>query len=204
MSTTKKKKAHVRTPLDIVAEELTPIGRGQMMRGRVGKPEAADALFMESVNSYITLNMFAKVVEKRLEAIKPVLHKAVEEEGNQVSETGSIELVLADGNKICREKRTATTPDQEKLRALLQTRGIDLDKAFDEVPTLVLNASKLKFLVDSGKLDKKEVEDLHKVSWAIKCEASDALEAAIEEALLGGNEEPEAPSEKAARKSRKK
>lgn len=198
-----KKKANVRSPLEMVAEELGTLTQGTMLRGRVGIPASEDPKFVEALHSYIALNQLSKVIEKRMAALKPLLHEVAETEGKK-TENGGFETVIA-GNTVTRERRRATAPDDTKLRALLETRGIKVDKVYDTVEALVLNPSRLQYLMDHGDLKEEDVEPLHGITWAIKAEAGKELEAVLRKAFLSKkNDDEESPqTEKAARKARK-
>ena len=81
----------------------------------------------------------------------------------------------ADGHKIMNEHRQATEPNGEGIKALLKEKGIDIMLAFDEVPTLALNPSKVKHLVETGQLEKAEVDELRRVTHALKVTLSKPL-----------------------------
>ena len=202
MATARKKKASVRSrsPFSRVEKELTPLGRGVLLRGRVGRPERDDAKLIEALNSYIALNLLAKIVERRLQAIKPVLHEVALGEGAG-TKNGGFEILIG-GNKVTRERRPASEPDPEKLKALLETRGLKVEAVFDTVPSLVFNASKLLYLIEHGDLKKEEVTPLHTVGWAIKAAPGKALEAVLKKVFLTKKVEEGSQTEKTAARKR--
>lgn len=123
--------------------------------------------FSEAVEAYAALKALHKVIESRLKVIKPFLH-----------EITSTEMAV-DGNLVTKTKRRATVPDIDKLKALLETRGIELTKVFDIVEKLQLNPSRLQFLVDTGKLSAEDVENLHEITWAVEVEPSSDLKSEL-------------------------
>lgn len=150
--------------------ELSKLGKGTLLQGRVEKFHTDLKAFSEGLESYIALKALAKAISSRLDDIKEVLHDATENTGQQ----------SVDGNKVYRTKRVATMPDEDKLRALLETRKIELNQAFDTVQVLKLSGSKLQYLVDTGKLRAEDIEPLHKVTWAIDVEPSEELKETLD------------------------
>lgn len=179
-----------------ILSELAPVGHGSLLNDSVYYAESPS--FKETVEAYIALNALSKLIEARLTAIKVALHEAVESLGQTVEGNNVLEF---EGHRLVRERRTSSAPDESKLRALLETRGVDLMSAFDAVQTLTLNPSKLQFLIDTGRLQREDVEALRKVTWAIKAEPNEALRSLCDTALGVDNE---GHPEKAQRKARKK
>jgi hypothetical protein len=73
-----------------------------------------------------------------------------------------------DGFKLTAECRRSSAPDAEGLKELLSKKGLKVGEAFDEVKTLVVNPTKVAFLVETGKLKAKDVEALHGTSFALR------------------------------------
>lgn len=144
---------------------------------------AEDVDFEELLETYIVLNETSKRIEKRLEALKTVLHQAAKARGSE-TETGNLELRGA-GHHLVRERRVSREPDPNLVRALLETKNIELRQAFDSVQTLVLNPSKLRHLVDTGFVAEADLEALRKETFAIKAEGSKQLQRLLREIFEG-------------------
>lgn len=86
------------------------------------------------------------------------------------------QYLVVDGSEVIREKRESKLPEENAVKLLLAVKSIPIMEVFDEVKTVELNATKLKFMVDTGRLSKKEVNDLKKVDWALKVKPSDVID----------------------------
>lgn len=122
----------------VVKREIEPIGQGSLLQT---SPE--DTSIKEIAATYAILSFLEKVIDKRKKALKPLLQEAAKT-GRQ-TDNGGHNLDLGDAN-IVNTRRVSSAPEEGPLRALLETRGIELAEAYDEVKTLVLNPSKLSFL----------------------------------------------------------
>lgn len=154
-----------------IVEELSNLGKGALLTAKL--PAADGAGISDIVEIYIALNTLQKIIAARLSDIKPLLHEVAEQNGD-LTEKGSLQLYVGE-NRVIREKRESTAPDEEKLRALLETRGVDLDAVFDTIQTYILNPSKLQYIIDTGRIDKNEVVSLKETNWAIKAEPGPEL-----------------------------
>lgn len=133
---------------------------------------------LQQIEAYRVLDEVEKKAKKRKEAIRDKLLAATEKSGT-VTDKGGQELLVG-GNRVLREKREATQPDDEGVVALMNAATIPLVEAFDEVKTFKLNPSKLEFLVKTGRIKAADVSKLHKVSWALRVQASKELNEALE------------------------
>ena len=182
-------------PKSAVNREVTPLGQGVMMQVDPRAVPLADV-----VVSYAALNHVSKVIEKRKDALKPHLlsqaetHGTLTDKGHRVLEVGP--------EKVTRERKLTSEPDEDKLKLLLETKGIDLMEAFDEVKAVVLNASKLEYLVQIGKLKAEEVEALRGESFALRVTAGPELQELLIAACGPAPEKEEAgpPSKKRPRR----
>lgn len=174
----------------VVKREIEPIGQGSLLQT---SPE--DTSIKEIAATYAILSFLEKVIDKRKKALKPLLQEAAKT-GRQ-TDNGGHNLDLGDAN-IVNTRRVSSAPEEGPLRALLETRGIELAEAYDEVKTLVLNPSKLSFLIDVGKLDRKEVESLREESFALSVAPSKELQDALLEACA-----VETPKEKRSKRERR-
>lgn len=158
-----------------LVSELKALGKGKVLYAKDAHPE-------DLIAYYIAANNLKKIAEAREEKLKPLMHEIAKAVGVETAEGGQL-ATLKNGDTLERQKRTASEPDNDKLKALLKTRGIELEEVYDEVKTIVLNASKLKFLVDKGKLSEEEVAALHPVGFAMIARPGPELKALLLEAL---------------------
>jgi len=180
----------------VIKNELIPLGRGKMLQADPREVPLSDVTV-----SYAVLNHLEKVIDARKKQLKPHLMSQAETHGDQNDKGGS---VLAVGEEhIIRERRLTKEPNEEKLRALLDTNGITILECFDEVKAVKLNASKLQYLIDIGKLKAVEVEGLREESFALKVEPGPELKELIL-AACGVAPEDNDNDEKAARARRRR
>lgn len=147
------------------------------------------------VEHWVLLKYLKEASEDRMKALRKELLNRAETYGADTEKGGS--KLTVEGTLVLRERRQAALPDEKKLRKLLDDRGIAPDKAFSKVTNVVMDASKVKALVDLGKLPADKVEAMRKVTWALRVKESfdfaDTLEAV---AGQPGEELTEEPREK--------
>lgn len=152
--------------------EVTPIASGKLMK------EVPEKLsLVEQVQVHCVLKKVGDAVKTRLEEIREPLMAVTEAKGT-ASETGNMEFDV-DGSRVVVEHRKTKLPDSDKVTKLLQEKGIALSEAFDEVKTLQLNASKLDFLVQTGKLTKEQLAALCGETLALRVYPSKFLKEAV-------------------------
>jgi len=160
----------------------------------------ADTANVESVvEAWVLLKYTYDKIDARLKGLREVLLARAEEFGKSTDKGGS--KLLVNGTTVLRERRQAALPDEKGLRTLLEKHGIKPDQAFSKVTKVVLDASKVKALVDLGKLPEDDVEDLRKVTWALRVQESADLAEALDSMLGEAGEEM---TEKAPRQKRSK
>ena len=169
-----------KTTAALIASELVPFGQGETLHT---PPEKAN--LQQIVTMFAMINTLEKALEKRKEQMRELLlaqAKALGDEG----EKGSFTLRV--GNEtVVAEFRQNKDLDTEALRALMSTHNVPVLDVFDEVKSLVLNPSKLEYVIDIGKLDKKQVEGLRKASFALKVQPGEELKTALTEAVSSPN-----------------
>lgn len=170
----------------VVRREIEPLGHGAALHTDPKTVPLADV-----VVAYAVLNHVSKVIEARKKDLNPHLmkqaeaHGALLEKGHRMLEVGQ--------EKLTRERKLSAGPNEDKLKLLLETKKIDMAEVFDEVKQVVLNPSKLEYLVQVGKLKAEEVEALRDESFALKVEAGPELKELLIEACKA-LEEDEAPA----------
>lgn len=135
----------------------------------------------DTVTAYTVLDHFEKAFEAQKKALRPHLLSQAETHGEPNDKGGSALVVGED--TVYRERRRSSEPNTERLRALLETRGVPLSECFDEVRSVQLNPSRLQYLIDIGKLKQEEVEALRDETFALRVRPGPALKRLLTEVL---------------------
>ena len=130
----------------------------------------------EQVQAHVVITALAEASEARLSALKASLMIYTGAKGALTGDNGTRALEI-EGSKVTVEHRTGKMPDLDGMIALLATKGIAVGEATDVVSTLVLNPSKVEFLVQTGKVTQAEVDSLRPRVPALRIYASKALKA---------------------------
>jgi len=147
---------------DLLLTEVVPFTKGTLMTMVVSEDNMDDAAL-----AYRIIDWVEKLCVARKEALKPSLHAFAEKNGEKLP-NGGYAVKAGNGFLVTRERREASDPDPEGVKDLLKAVGIQLEEAFTTIKVLQLDASKVNFLVESGKLDGAAVQKLKKVSYALK------------------------------------
>lgn len=158
---------------------------------RVREAFSAGPLFREppaeqeapvAVAAWAVLDSLEGVIEERKKAYRQHLLDYAKDNGTPTVDkkkktpTGGQEVWI-DSSKVVREHRQDKLPnDTADFRLMLAGKNISLSDLFDEVKTLVMNPSKLDFLIDSGRLDAKDLEQYKSTGYALKVKQSDIIE----------------------------
>jgi hypothetical protein len=156
-------------------EELEPLLSGEVLN----KP-MADLSNAETATVFAMLHHVERLVKVRKEALREKLLAAAADEGSATEKGGYV--VEYDGTKVIREKRVATSPNADAVRTLLEAAGLEEKDAFSQKTSWVLDPSKLKKLIDTGKLDADTIEKSKEVNLALKVFPSNEIEHAIKDA----------------------
>lgn len=132
-------------------------------------PETEGLTFQEKVSLWKALDRLADAIEARKEALRLSLLEWAQNNGHPTEKGGSV--YTDETFTVTREKRAGKKPEDKPFRALLKKKGIAITDAFDETKSLVYSPSKVQYLIDTGKLTQDEVDNLIKVSFALKVEA---------------------------------
>lgn len=158
---------------------------GKSLSDLTASPEFATALdalsLEEKVEIYVTTTYIEDVLKTRKESIRDVLLKTAQESG-EPNEKGGNRLSVGH-HVVNRERRVSAAPDEKKLLALLEKKGLSPDTAFDKVTVLQPNPSKVTALVESGHLSEEEAKALYKETFACVVRASRELEGLLENAI---------------------
>lgn len=161
--------------------ELEPLAGGDILTKPVDEmtvPERAQA--------HAILNFLSKRVEARMKILREPLLADAQKHGEDVKgtdgkPTGSKKLYI-DGHSVYDKKSVGKEPDYQKMTDLLAEKKLEVEQAYDKVPTYVYNPSKVQILIMNGHLKEKDVDDLKKVTHALVVEPSSELATMLEEA----------------------
>ena len=163
-----------------LTSEIIPFASSRILSE---KPEGMTLI--EQVQAHVILKKIGEIVESRVKELREPLMTLAEAKG-EVSESGTRKFGVA-GSSLCVEYRNAKEPEGEGLKKLLASKDIDLMEVFEEVKALQLNASKLNYLVETGKITKEELAPLCKGTKAFRIYPSSALKEAVEELSVKGS-----------------
>ena len=163
------------------AGELDPLAGGDILI----KP-IAEMTVPERAQAHAVLNFLSKRIKDRMDSLREPLLADAQKHGEDVlgtdnKPTGSKKLYV-EGNKVYDKKSVGKEPDYQKMTDLLASKKLDVEQAYDKVPTYVYNPSKVQTLIMNGHLKEKEVDDLKKVTHALVIEPAPELAAMLEEA----------------------
>lgn len=161
--------------------ELEPLAGGDILVKPIGEMTAP-----ERAQAHAILNFLGKRIKDRMDALREPLLADAQAHGEDVlgtdnKPTGSKKLYV-EGTKVYDKKSVGKEPDYQKMTDLLASKKLDVEQAYDKVPTYVYNPSKVQTLIMNGHLKEKEVDDLKKVTHALVIEPAPELAAMLEEA----------------------
>ena len=151
-------------------------------RDEYAKP-TQDLTLVEQVEAYAAIHFIEEVPKGRREAIRESLLVAADK--GEATEKGGYRLPVGN-HTVIKEKRVASAPDEKALMALLESKKLDVTKAFDKVSVFVPNPSKVTLLVENGQLTEAEAKTLYKVTWALVVKPSGELESLLESSAPPG------------------
>jgi hypothetical protein len=136
------------------------------LNGPVMQKTVTSMSIEEIAHSYYLLHGMEKAMKERKEELRQQLLPYVEKHGKHSVKGGY--YVILEGLNVLRESRRDSTPDLDALKKMLATKGLKVEDCFDAVSQLQFNPTKLAFLIETGKLNEDEVEDLHRITLALK------------------------------------
>lgn len=128
--------------------------------------------------AYALAHFVEEISKNRRESLRETLMAEADANGEENAKGGK--KLLVEDYTVLKEKRTASAPDEKKLVALLEKKGLPVEAAFDRVTTLQANPSKVNELVANGHLTDAEARDLYKVTFALVVHASEGFDALVE------------------------
>lgn len=139
---------------------------------------------MEALNpqqravAWTVIDRMEKVFAERKSELREALFETVMEIGDQ-TEAGHF-IANIEGNEVKRERRQGKSPEDKPFRSLLKDLSIPLTDCYSEETTYKLDPSKVQYLIDGGRLPAEKVEELRKVTFALKVKPESDLAAELD------------------------
>lgn len=153
---------------EAIEKYVGPLLTSQVMTGDLGQYDTETL-----VKAWAMLRYTQERIDDRMKALRKLLLARAETYGKRTDRGGN--RLFVEGSEVMRERRQSALPDEKTVRRLLEEYGLGVDKAFSSVTKVVLDASKLKALVDLGKLPEDEIEEARKVVWALRVKEAPEL-----------------------------
>lgn len=156
---------------DLVLEPERLVGSNPIMSMPV-----KDMTPEQRAGTYAVLKYLTKLLDARVEEIKgPLLEDAKKGEpviGVDGKPTGSLRLSF-ETVKAMAKRSGGKEPNEKKMAALLSSRKIEINKAYDETKTFTYNPSKVEQLIERGFLTAEEVDALKPSSHVLEVKGSE-------------------------------
>jgi hypothetical protein len=156
-----------------VNREVRPLMVGRTMRSAVNRMESEEVF-----ENWAILHFLEAVIAKRKEMLRERILDQCKRTGSPYTDkkgnfAGKCEN--RHDHEIRAQRRMSALPDEQALKHLLERKAIDFDAAFSTVRRVVMDPSKIHSLVETGKLEKTDLEKTHKVNWALLVKTAPAL-----------------------------
>ncbi len=151
--------------------EIRPFAGGDILH----KP-ASEFSPGEAVLAYTVVQFIEKRAKARKDELKPrILDDAtIIDHSTPTAGGGSVTDVR--GSRVTRVKTIKRFENTDRLKELLEEKGLSTKDAFDEkrviTTELVVNPSKIDQLYDLGKFTSEEIAECHKTTWSLRIKAA--------------------------------
>lgn len=183
--------------IEVKTEEVSLARRVEEEAMRVSQAFTAGPMFQDDpatvelpiqVAAWSVLDTLEDLIKDRKQSYREQLLVTAEQTGVKTDKGGF--RMWVDNSEVVRERRERKLPEEAGLKLLMASRGIPYNECFDEVKTLVLNPSKLDYLIETGRLSKDEVDALKKVDWALKVSQSEVIQESLNKMVSSLTGEP--------------
>ncbi len=140
---------------------LIALGKAELFNAPV-----EDLSPQQKAEAWAVIDTFETVLSGRKGELREGLFTTVQEIGDQ-TEAGHF-IANIEGNEVKRERRQGKSPADKEFRALLKELSIPLTDCYSEETVYKLDMSKVNYLIDGGRLPAEKVEELKKVTYALK------------------------------------
>jgi hypothetical protein len=168
--------------------EIAPFAGGAILHKPVDEFSPGEAVVAFTVVQHIE-----KCAKNRLAELKPrILNDDTIKDHGEPTPGGGTKTNVR-GSTITRVRTVKKFGDEDKLKELLEAKGLEASRVFDEVRVvtkkLVVNPSKLAQLVELGHFTKEEMEACHKTSWSLRVKAAKDITKLLEAVVDQGSAE---------------
>ena len=140
---------------------VVPVTAGALMHAPVSEL-STDSV----VNTWLMLTLIESMTEERKKELRARLLDEATKHGSK-TEQGGYKMDLPNA-AVIHERREEKQINADKMAELLQSKGLPTEAAMDEVVSLVVNLSKVQYLIQIGKLTQAEVDNLKAVTSALR------------------------------------
>lgn len=120
----------------------------------------------QSTEAWIALDYLNHEIDARRKALRVRLMGKAEKFGRQTDKGG--QMINIGGALVVRERRVSPSPDAKLIQKVLDDQELDYREVFSKKTEQVIDPSKIQHLVEIGRLDRAQVDQCRKVTWALK------------------------------------
>ncbi len=156
-----KKTGKKTTDIKTSVSSLIALGRAELFNAPM-----EDLSPQQRAESWAVIDTFVTILSQRNGELREGLFETVQEVGDK-TEAGHF-IANIEGNEVKRERRQGKSPADKEFRVLLKELSIPLTDCYSEETVYKLDPSKVQYLIDGGRLPAEKVEELKKVTYALK------------------------------------
>ena len=149
------------TDLKTSVSSLIALGKAELFNAPM-----EDLSPQQRAEAWAVIDAFETVLSERKGELREGLFTMVQEIGDKTAAGHFIANV--EGNEVKRERRQGKSPEDKAFRALLKETVSKMDP------------SKIQYLIDGGRLPAEKVEELKRVTFALKVKARTDLAAELD------------------------
>lgn len=159
----KKKNGNSKKTTDIKASvsSLIALGKAELFNAPM-----EDLSPQQKAEAWAVIDTFVTILSQRNGELREGLFEMVQKVGDKM-EGGHFQANI-EGNEVKRERRQGKLPEDKAFRALLKELSIPLTDCYSEETLYKIDPSKINYLIDNGRLPAEKVEELKKVTYALK------------------------------------
>lgn len=126
----------------------------------------------DAVALWTLLSTVEGQIKKRKEALRAKLLQDTDARGRNEQ---SKKILSVPGGDVIKERRVAKTPNADQVADILEEQGLDPLQVFDKTSTYTLNPSKLRKLIEEGKVDGTKIIAATKVWYVLRVHPDKSL-----------------------------
>jgi len=136
----------------------------------------------QAATAWATVDLMEKVVKERKDQLRESLMNRAKA-GGVKRENGTCDM-LTDGTTVTCERRVATLPDEDVVKACLKEAKLQHEDAFTAQMVWTMDPSKVDFLVNGGMLPAEKIEASKKETFVLKVKVAPALKTKLDSVKL--------------------